>query len=55
MEIERRNNQKMMKDANEEPESWDDWCKYITNVAKRVCGISKVVIIKKQHGGGMKK
>ena len=30
-----------MKDAKEEPESWDDWCKYIMNVAKRVCGISK--------------
>ena len=30
-----------MKDAKEEPESWDDWCKYIINVAKRVCGISK--------------
>ena len=30
-----------MKDAKEELESWDDWCKYIMNVAKRVCGISK--------------
>ena len=30
-----------MKDAKEEPESWDDWCKYIMNVAKRVYGISK--------------
>ena len=30
-----------MKDAIEEPESWDDWCKYIMNGAKRVCGISK--------------
>ena len=30
-----------MKDAKEEPESWDDWCKYIMNVAIRVCGISK--------------
>ena len=30
-----------VKDAKEEPESWDDWCKYIMNVAKRVCGISK--------------
>ena len=30
-----------MKDAKEEPESWDDWYKYIMNVAKRVCGISK--------------
>ena len=30
-----------MQDANEEPESWDDWSKYIMNVAKRVCGISK--------------
>ena len=30
-----------MKDAKEEPESRDDWCKYIMNVAKRVCGISK--------------
>ena len=30
-----------MKDAKEEPESWEDWCKYIINVAKRVCGISK--------------
>ena len=32
---------RMMKDAKEELESWDDWCKYIMNVAKRVCGISK--------------
>ena len=32
---------RMMKDAKEEPESWDDWSKYIMNVAKRVCGISK--------------
>ena len=32
-----------MKDAKEELESWDDWCKYIMNVAKRVCGISKGV------------
>ena len=30
-----------MKDAKEEPESWNDWCKYIMNVAKKVCGISK--------------
>ena len=30
-----------MKDAKDKPESWDDWCKYIMNVAKRVCGISK--------------
>ena len=30
-----------MKDANAEPESWEDWRKYIMNVAKRVCGISK--------------
>ena len=30
-----------MKDAKEEPESWDDWCKYIMNVAKGVSGISK--------------
>ena len=46
---------RMMKDAKEEAESWDDWCKYIMNVAKRVCEYRKVVIIKKQHGGGMKK
>ena len=32
---------RMMKDAKKEPESWDDWSKYIMNVAKRVCGISK--------------
>ena len=30
-----------MKDEKEEPESWDDWSKYIMNVAKRVGGISK--------------
>ena len=30
-----------MKDAKEEPESWDDWSKYIMTAAKRVCGISK--------------
>ena len=30
-----------MKDAKEEPETWNNWCKYIMNVAKRVCGISK--------------
>ena len=32
---------KIMKDAKEGPEIWDDWCKYTMNVAKRVCGISK--------------
>ena len=32
--------ERMMKDAKEEPESWDVWCKYIMK-AKRVCGISK--------------
>ena len=32
---------RMMKDAKGEPESWDDCSKYIMNVAKRVCGISK--------------
>ena len=30
-----------MKDAKEEPESWDDWSKHIMNVAKRACGLSK--------------
>ena len=30
-----------MKDVKEKPESWDDWSKYIMNVTKRVCGISK--------------
>ena len=30
-----------MKDAKEEPESWDDWCKYVMNVAERACGKSK--------------
>ena len=30
-----------MKDGKKEPESWDDWSKYIMNGAKRVCGISK--------------
>ena len=36
---------RMMKDATKEakkePESYDDWCKYIMNVDIRICGISK--------------
>ena len=44
-----------LKDAKEEQESRKNWCKYTINVAKRVCGISKMIIIEKQHGGGMKK
>ena len=32
---------RMMKDAKEEPESWDDGSKHIMNVVKRVCGLSK--------------
>ena len=35
-----------MKDAKEEPKSWDDWCKYIMNVAKEFVKYRKVVIIK---------
>ena len=30
-----------MKDAIEELDSWDDWCKYIMNVAKRVWNIER--------------
>ena len=32
---------RMMKDAREEPQSWENWSKYTMNEAKRVCGISK--------------
>ena len=45
-----------MKDAKEEPESWEDGSKYIMNVAKRIfVKYQKVVIIEKQHDGGIKK
>ena len=30
-----------MKDAKEELESREDWSKYIMDLAKRICGISK--------------